>query len=188
MVGSADGRWLAIGTTGGRVFVYSATNWKEYLRHPLPEAVRDLAFSADGEELAIAAGSQIYRLHMARPPEPSAHIGSTHGEWSKMSLLARNIAFSPDGKWFAATCADGTIWFYAIAQNAWISHPVSSTDVFFGTFSENGVQFVATDAERVLLIDMSRLMAEYISTGGYSSEHIEPRGNEDLAARGGGSR
>jgi WD40 repeat protein len=176
MVGSADGRWLAIGTTSGQVFVYSSTNWKEHLKQSFSDAVRDLAFSVDGEELAVAAGSQIYRLHMAQLSEPSTHTGNSHVSWSKMPLLARNIAFSPDGKWFAAICADGTMWFYATSQNTWISIPVSSTDVFFGTFSEKGDQFVATDAERVLLVDMNQLTAEYDSKIRHYSHDSEQKG------------
>ncbi|MCI0459323.1 MAG: hypothetical protein L0Z62_20430, partial [Gemmataceae bacterium] len=71
------------------------------LQHPV--AVRQVALAPDGRT-ALTAGDGLIQLWDARAGRP---IGPGMGQIGRM-------AFSPDGKMFVTTAADGTAWLYSL--------------------------------------------------------------------------
>lgn len=98
---SIDGRWLAIGTGNGEIFLYDmerAILHESLLGHK--SAITDLAFSADQRFLYSAGGSDL-RLGVwdTRDMGASAQYGKRHVAWltgHKDTVVC--LAISPDGK------------------------------------------------------------------------------------------
>jgi WD40 repeat protein len=163
LVGSSDGRWLAAGTTGGQVLVYDTDTWRLRATSSFFGPISDLAFSSTGQFLVVADGRAIHNIWLQSPDANVIQIQhSPPGgrPWIDVPISARNVGFSRDGKWFAATCADGTVWMYSIDHRTWIATPMGASDIFFGAFSDDSRYFIATDAAHVRLIDMAQLSAE----------------------------
>jgi WD40 repeat protein len=101
---SLNGKILASGTGNGLVLLWNPTTGK--LLHQVPptannqrgQRIHDLAFSPDGEILAVADSEKIRLLDIA-----------TGQERSRFSVGAFSLAFSPDGKRLASGNGDTTV-------------------------------------------------------------------------------
>jgi WD40 repeat protein len=159
---SHDSRWLAIGTTRGIVHLYNLIT-REVSTHRSPRPwIEFLAFSPDSKELAIATDKSVNQIALPRSiirTEFDTNDSTMMWRWNEIELSVRYFSFSPDGKWFAATCDHGGVWFNRRGDNHWIYRSTGTARVAFGYFSEDGTQFVATDVSgRALIVDMRARM------------------------------
>lgn len=99
---------LAVGTMSGEVYLFDARN-RGTLRllrvFDVSDSRVSVAFSANGDRLAIGAGSEISVIDVSAPDEPGDRaIAATVPEpWD----WVLSMAFSPDGRTLAATGAQG---------------------------------------------------------------------------------
>jgi WD40 repeat protein len=93
LAASPDARWLATGTDDGMTRVWSTPALKEVTAWPHPAAVTSLAFSGNGQWLAVA-GRETLRLLSTRDWKPVADRQFPKG--------IEGLVFSPDHRWLAA--------------------------------------------------------------------------------------
>jgi eukaryotic-like serine/threonine-protein kinase len=166
-VASHDGRWLAVGTTQGVLRIYSIQTSSLQTRLQFPVAIRDLAFRAHDDKLAVAAGSSVYLLEAPSAPNGQAVASTTAipKPWINLQTSIASIEFSDDGKWFSMIGRDKTLWFHALDQNRWICELVNSAEFLFGYFTKDGKHYLATDAEaHVLLVAMDDVLRENLDS------------------------
>ncbi|MHC1765083.1 MAG: protein kinase [Verrucomicrobiia bacterium] len=103
---SPEGRWLAAGTTHGRIVVWSVPDRRLVADYPAHRAnVYALAFSPDGKWLASVGADQDIRLWKSGTSESIARLRGHIGvPWS--------LRFSGDGRWLASASIDNTarVW------------------------------------------------------------------------------
>jgi hypothetical protein len=103
---SADGRTLAGGDAKGAVSLWEIATGNLALHLDVPGSILSLAFSPDGNWLAIG---------LARPAgEPAdtvwlyeIHANGPHRSFGRAPVAA--LAWSPDGRWLAAGLDDGSV-------------------------------------------------------------------------------
>ncbi|MBX7237554.1 MAG: hypothetical protein K1X65_24470, partial [Caldilineales bacterium] len=124
---SPDGRWVATGGIDGQVRLWDASQLRE---DPLAEPtivgehsggrmVMSVAFSPDGVWLASGGADGAFGLWPTDPSVPRRQatdalipLPTTEGRM----LIARNITFSPQGRWLAVSDSDGNILLYNFAE------------------------------------------------------------------------
>ncbi|WP_172803273.1 WD40 repeat domain-containing protein [Alloactinosynnema sp. L-07] len=77
------------------------------------DAVRSVAFSADGRVLAASKGSVILRFDVADPLNPK-RLPNLEGH----AKTVRSLAYRPDNQWIAATGEDGAVLLWDLATPA----------------------------------------------------------------------
>jgi WD40 repeat protein len=103
---TADGRTLAGGDASGVVTLWEIATGNVALHLDVPSAILSLAFSRDGNWLAIG---------LAKPAgEPAdtvwlyeIHANGPHRSFGRAAVPA--LAWSPDGRWLAAGLDDGSV-------------------------------------------------------------------------------
>jgi WD40 repeat protein len=95
------GRVIATGTRDGKVRFWDISSGEELLSAPVVERgeVEEIAFSPDGERVAVASRGGAYLWEWLTEKKPQKLAGLDRG--------ATSIAFSPDGRWLAAGSDDG---------------------------------------------------------------------------------
>jgi WD40 repeat protein len=130
---SPDGRLLAAGSFAGEVFIWDAATGRRLHDRGLAGPCWRLAFSPDGSRLAgvdreevkvwdVAAGKEVLTLRGA-PPRPGDNG------------INVALAWSPDGRWLAATNWDGSVAVWAAADREGVGadvplRPVPAARVF----------------------------------------------------------
>ncbi len=135
---SPDGRWLAVGTSGGRDYnlkIYDAqtleikyTAEKAYSRK-LSNGVLSIAFSPDSQLLASAGFDMLVKLWSSAKSKLPIRVFTGH------SAKVGSVAFSPDGQWLASGSFDKTVKLWAVQTGELkytlegYSHEVSSVSI-----------------------------------------------------------
>jgi WD40 repeat protein len=111
---SSDGTVLAVGTSDGKIVLYSTSTWK--LRKTLeiePHRVECLAFSPSGGLLAACSGFNVHILNYKTLEEVAVleHPGS----------VVTSLFFSTDGSTLFTTCGskEGSLRSWSIAKKDW---------------------------------------------------------------------
>jgi WD40 repeat protein len=154
---SPDSRWLAIGTSHGIVQLYDIVTRESFTVFADRSWIDFLMFSPDSKQLAISTADEVILKPVATPDDYRTREVPENSDtrWYRVKLPVRHMAFSPDGRWFAATGENGRVWFYRRADNHWIHLSVGTARVSFGKFSEDSAYFAASDPSgRALLVDM----------------------------------
>jgi WD40 repeat protein len=106
---SPDGRLYATGSVDGRVLLYRRSDDRIVRRHQTKGAIRRVTFSPDGTRLALATGDlpsvRIWNIRQGDEP-----IGDD------ARFVARDIAFSGDGKTLVAALGNGGVAAYSAAD------------------------------------------------------------------------
>lgn len=183
---SADGRLLAGGNMSGVVSIWSLVDGSIVLRLKNASAVRSLAFSPDGNFLAIG---------LAKPTgEPSDTVwlydvraNSTYRSFGSNSAVA--LGWSPDGRQYAAGLDDGSV---LLAEAAGYSEPhriaLSSSPVVALAFHPSG-QFLASahSDKRILIHKLPAAELIFTFEPALPPNPLFPRGFEEVAFDGTGS-
>ena len=96
---SADGRWLAAGSSGGNLYLYNVAMKKPGLKLQANSMVRAVAFSPDGKTVAAAIGETV-RLYSTADGKLMGTVDAAE---------SNGLAFSPDGRRIAAAGHDGDV-------------------------------------------------------------------------------
>ncbi len=97
-----NSRQLAIGGVQAITFVDVATGRRHHTSPPLPEATGELAFSPEGTQLAVVAGTRVFLLDLVKEGAP---IELVQGN------VVHDIAWSRSGRWLAITAEEVlTLW------------------------------------------------------------------------------
>ncbi len=146
---SSRGGYVAIGTSTGEVTVYETTTWQVIRRAKAQGSVRQIQFDPRDRNLLIASAPGIAQLgHVQLVPL----LSQRSHEWSEIAVDARDAAYAPDGEMVAVTCADGGIWWYAIASNRWMYFRDHAATVLSGRFSPDGRVYASSDIRGVVVV------------------------------------
>jgi len=112
------------------------------------QAVRSLAFTADGRRLASGASDRVIRLWEMPTGQPSRVLGGTIG-----SVFA--MAFSSDGLCLASSAGDGTIrlWDVNSGGERAVARPAGSPHAASLAFSPDGRTLVWADGNLIRIWD-----------------------------------
>lgn len=178
---SPDGKRLASGSTGGRpegkslpgeVKVWDAQTGQELVTlKERTSPVTCLAFSHDGERLAVASASS--------PPTGTPHSGEVIllDALSGQELLTLkghtnvvvSVAFSPDGKRLVAASMDGTVKVWDVrAGQELLSFKGHISQVTSVAFSSDGQRLASAGADRAAKIWDARTGQELLNLKGHT--------------------
>lgn len=121
---SPDGIFLGLGTKSGKVVVYQTEddNLGIRLEFDAREEIRGIAFSGDGEKLAVC-GSQTIHLWGLSSKSELFRLKHFDGDWgveneqnlTRFFERSRTIRFSPDGKLLACSARNGVVKLWNLA-------------------------------------------------------------------------
>jgi WD40 repeat protein/serine/threonine protein kinase len=112
---SPDGAWLAVGLPSGQVEVRAVPSGKLLHRLDHPGAVTALAFSPDGQHLAVA--SDVVRVWDCRQ-----HVFGP-GAWQHPRPVYA-LVFNPDGNRLATACLDLQVRVFAVSSDGAAAAPL----------------------------------------------------------------
>jgi WD40 repeat protein len=139
---SPDGQLVVIGTGKGHVAILDSHTWRTLQTFEMGGALRQAAFALDNSRLALVSEARRVQL---------VHLASAGIEnWQDVSLDARDVSFSPDGRTLAIVCSEGGLWLYSFDKNDWIYAQDHHALTSFGRFSMDGRLFVSSDQAGVV--------------------------------------
>ena len=107
---SPDSLRIAVGIDNGELVVYDLATGQAQRRQRLPSAPRDLAFRADGTQIAV--------VHDDQATSTCQILATETGQLGRAITLptrASRVAWSPDGSAIATACEDSRIYVWATA-------------------------------------------------------------------------
>lgn len=166
---SKDRRWLATGTSDGRVTLYDTRDWQAVLHLRGSGRVHHVALSPANDLIAAAMTSG--EVHVGRPRRRSGRPDWGTVEWNHFSSHPRFLAFSPSGDLLMVTSSDGVIWYYSTARTRWIYFETGAAGLSVLQAAPDGKRAATVDSSgRLMLLDLDmvrRLLPDGAS-GGYS--------------------
>ncbi len=134
---SADGQWVATGSTDKIIRVFEAASGNEVWRNELDGTVSAVAFSADGRWAATSSEDKTARVFEAR---------SGKQVWrSELDGIVNAVAFSADGQW-VTTSGDKTVRVFEAASGKEVWYKEHDGIVHAVDLSADG-QWVATGSD-----------------------------------------
>jgi WD40 repeat protein/DNA-directed RNA polymerase specialized sigma24 family protein len=118
---SPGGEWLAVGTTTRKVFIWKIPEGR--LVYTLEEEsgpIKDVSFSADGNELVISSNTQAELWQI----EENQIVKVNSFSYGNEPIY--DVAISPSGNLVASARSDGTVWLQALPEGSVVSRPVGS--------------------------------------------------------------
>lgn len=151
---SPDGALLVVGWKGRELDVVNLATGRGIRRlGPLPGIPRHLAFSPDGEQLAVAGQAQGVTIFDLRGARPSSRVLRGHTSW------VNGVAFSPDGRRLAGAGWDHAVRVWDLATGR-LEH-----SLFGHTFAVNAVVF-SSDGQQIFSVsDDQSLRVFHARTG-----------------------
>jgi WD40 repeat protein len=183
---SPDGKWAASGDAGGTLRVWAVDSGKWIMEQQARAAVNAVAFSADGQTLAVAVDDGTVMLVSAK---------AWQGEKVNSRVLkdategVTCVAFSPDGATLAGASATvdardvetSHVYLWDLAKGA-LKYPKTETPGFVRSlsYSADGKSLAAAPGGRVVLFDpatgkLSKKL-DFVN-GGIASVAFTPDGN-----------
>lgn len=151
---SPDGTLLVVGWKGRELDLVSLGTGRGIRRlGPLPGIPRHLAFSPDGERLAVAGQAQNVTIFDLRGARPTSWVLRGHTSW------VNGVAFSPDGQRLAGAGWDHAVRVWDLASRRLVH------SLFGHTFAVNAVVF-STDGQQVFSVsDDQSLRVFHVRSG-----------------------
>jgi WD40 repeat protein len=151
---SPDGRWIASGGEGERVFVRTVARGDVLWKLPVPDNVRRLAVSSDGL-LAAAAGAEVIlfdlgrlRFALAEPPAPQP-LGAVSAEVTA-------LAFSPDGALLAGGTGSGAIVLWSADGTKLAKHDFGRGTISTVAFYADGTRLACATEDGDVIVFPAR--------------------------------
>jgi len=168
MAFSNDGRWLAVGSLSGRVYLWALTDRKLVLDYPAHKhRVFGLAFSPDSQVLASAGNDQVIHLWQAGTGNRLATLnGHLSDVWS--------VRFSTDGRWLVSASKDGT-------ARLWRASATQTGDHSFAVPEGHLIGDLAPDASRLNTVNPAEwTLEEWDTAGGKLLSKVRITGTNDF--------
>jgi WD40 repeat protein len=152
--GSRSSRLLAVpalhaiyaGFANGEVIVIDTASWQSRTILHASGAIQAIEITPDAQTLAVASNDGL--IHLA----PARLVNMV--SWTELTARATSLAFTADNL-LVATCIDGTIWIYSVAEQHWLCLPLGSADLRKTALSSDGRSAVAVDrGGRLIGIDL----------------------------------
>jgi WD40 repeat protein len=109
MAVSMDGTKLAVQDVDTSIQIYSVPDFEHLLEITYDGIITSLAFSPDGKRLVAGFQHNILEMY-------SAENGEYYGEYDGHEDSISCIAISPNGKYLASACVDGTIGIWSFPE------------------------------------------------------------------------
>jgi WD40 repeat protein len=182
-----DGRTLAGGDAKGVVTVWEIATGNVALHLDVPSAVLSLAFSRDGNWLAIGLAKP------AGEPADTVWLYEIHGNGPHRSFgraAVPALAWSPDGRWLGAGLDDGSV---LLSENGSSAEPrriaLSKSPITALDFHPSGQFLVSGHADkRVLLSELATEKQVFAFEPALPPNPLFPRVIERVAFDGNGAR
>jgi WD40 repeat protein len=160
MMGIPNTESVGIAYENGELNVLDTHTWQQVSILHTGQAVRDVAFSRNGDTIAVADSDDI--IHVGRRTGTSWAADKII--WTAFAARAGRLALAPDGL-LVALCSDGAIWLYSSMYKAWICLPIGAaprivvvtTDGHFAAIFDTEGRIVWLDLElaRKSFVDMA---------------------------------
>ncbi len=139
---SANGRWMALAESYGKLLLLDTTTWQVTDRTDIkPAQLTSVCFSPDGQWLTTGEDQGIVRLWSVRPLRQVAEIG-------RHTARVKSVAFSPDGREVVSASDDKTISLWNVSRRKLITNVGTHTSpVLSVAFSPDGKQIVSGERD-----------------------------------------
>lgn len=128
---------LVSGDTGQQLRFHDVESGQQLFRQSLPDPVRSIAWSPDGER--IAAGTDEGGIHFVDAND--GRLIRSVGNWI---WCISDLAWSPDGRWLVACCANGRVVVWDVENEV-------EFKTLFGPDKAAGSAVFSSDGSRVMV-------------------------------------
>jgi WD40 repeat protein len=145
-----DEHTVYAGYADGDVVAVDTRSWHHEVILHGAGAIREIAATADGHTIAVAANDGIIHVGIRRDDAPNPGAAN----WVALAARARHITLAPDGL-LVASCTDGTVWLYSVPLRRWLCLPTGTVDLGRTGMLADGKAAVVLDFEgRLIWIDL----------------------------------